>query len=164
LRELRRRSPSRCVRALAWFAFSFALATFARTARADADDSTCDGPDVCCPKAIVDHLSAPVHVAIGVVFVGFSEIAERSGTWDADDYLYESWPPTPGFTPQTEIVNEVARGRAQFDSTEIRDGRCLRSRRLRSKLRSDYNLRTFHFDAQSLKLTLSDDLFTSTSP
>jgi hypothetical protein len=142
-------------------AWLFAILGATSTARAESDDSKCDGPDACCPAEIVDHLEHRARVTVGVVFNGFSEITERSGTWDADYYLYEAWTPEPGFTPQTEVVNEVSRVGAQFDSTELRDGRCLRSRRIRSKLRSPFNLRTFPFDDQILTLDLSDDDFPS---
>jgi hypothetical protein len=162
LRRQWRRPSLRGLRVIAWVAAALALAMLSRTARADVGDSTCEGPDDCCPKSVVEQLKTPVQVSIGVVFVGFTEIAERAGTWDADYYLYESWRATPGFTPQTEVVNEVSRGGAEFDSTELRNGRCIRSRRIRSKLRSAYNLRMFPFDDQVLRLTLSDDQFPST--
>jgi hypothetical protein len=75
--------------------------------------------------------------------------------------LYERWPSTAGFTPQTEIVNESIRHGTQFDTTELHDGICQRSRRLHSTLRCAYNLRTFPFDKQLLPLEISDDQFTS---
>ncbi|HEY3800998.1 MAG TPA: hypothetical protein VGL61_00270 [Kofleriaceae bacterium] len=98
---------------------------------------------------------------LGVVILGLSNLSERSGTWDADYYLSESWRPDETFTPQTEIVNEVARLSTQYDITEVRDGVCVRSRRIRSTLRTPYNLRAFPFDQQILSLELSDDEFTS---
>ena len=93
--------------------------------------------------------------------MGISNINERSGTWDADFYLYERWQPAAGFTPQTEVVNESERHASQFDTTERHDGFCQRSRRIRSTLRSAYDLRKFPFDQQRLLLELSDDQFTT---
>jgi hypothetical protein len=98
-------------------------------------------------------------VQLGVVLVGLHNVDEKAGTWDADFYLNESWPSTPGFAPETEIVNEVSRQSEQFDVTELRGGRCFRSRRVHSALRSSYNLRTFPFDHQRLTLELSDAEF-----
>jgi hypothetical protein len=126
-----------------------------------ADDRTCTGPAACCPAEIVDALLSPQNVQIGVVLVGLADINERVGTWSADYYLYEAWTPTAGFTPQTEVVNEVGRQNPQFDTTELRDGRCLRSRRIRSTLHSAYDLRTFPFDRQRLTLQFSDAEFDS---
>ncbi|MGD0678511.1 MAG: hypothetical protein ABSC94_24145 [Polyangiaceae bacterium] len=93
--------------------------------------------------------------------MGITSINEKSGTWDADFYLYERWRASPGFTPQTEVVNEAERHATQFDTTEMTDGTCQRSRRIRSTLRSAYNLRRFPFDRQSLPLEISDDQFAS---
>src|SRR6185503_11884282 len=69
----------------------------------------CPGPAECCADKPADTLDHPVVVSLGVVVVGLYNVAEKTGTWDADYYLYESWPPQKGFAPQTEIVNEVAR-------------------------------------------------------
>ncbi len=66
---------------------------------------------------------------------------------------------TPDFTPQTEIVNESERHATLFDTTELRDGICQRSRRIHSTLRCNFNLRTFPFDRQELPLEISDDEF-----
>ena len=66
--------------------------------------------------------------------MGLANVNERSGTWDADYYLSEEWVPTSGFTPQTEIVNELARISTQYDITLLRDEKCIRSRRIRSTL------------------------------
>ena len=95
-------------------------------------------------------------VTVGIVLLGVANISERAGTWDADYYLYESWAPTPGFTPQTEVVNESNRIDEQFDDTELRDGRCVRTRRIRSTLRDAFKLKLFPFDRQVLHLQLSD--------
>jgi hypothetical protein len=121
----------------------------------------CDGPPECCPHEIAQHLAQKATVQVGVVLLGITDINERAGTWDADFYLYEHWRPAPGFTPQTEVVNESERHATQFDTTELHDGVCERSRRLRSTLRSTYNLRTFPFDQQHLRLEISDDEFTT---
>jgi hypothetical protein len=129
---------------------------------ASADDRFCDGPQECCPRQIAPRLSERSEMSIGIVLVGLSNIDERQGSWDADYYLYEEWRPASGLTPQTEIANEIERHAVQFDSTEARDGKCLRSRRIRSTLRSDFNLRSFPFDEQKLVLKVSDDQFDST--
>jgi len=78
---------------------------------------------------------------------------ERSGTWNADLFLYESWPVTPGFSPQTEVVNEVARSteNTDFDLTTLDGTKCTRTRRLRLTLHTRYNLRRFPFDRQRLE-------------
>jgi hypothetical protein len=131
--------------------------------RAWADGRACAGPPACCPATVASELPglpAPVDVAIGVTLVGLYNINEKAGTWDADYYLHETWPPTPDFTPQTEVVNEVSRQSQQFDETELRRGRCVRSRRVHSTLHSLYDLRTFPFDRQQLTLVLSDAAFT----
>jgi hypothetical protein len=83
-------------------------------------------------------------------------VSEKSSSWSADYYLYEQWLPAAGFTPQTEVVNEIERKAVQFDETELRDGRCVRTRRVHSTLRTDFDLRTFPFDEQDLVLELSD--------
>lgn len=98
-------------------------------------------------------------MSIGVVVMGLSNLNEKAATWDADFYLYEEWAAHADFTPQTEIVNEVERHSTSFDTTLLHDGRCLRSRRLRSTLRTGYNLRAFPFDHQQLTLEFSDDEF-----
>lgn len=127
-------------------------------ARADGAKS-CDGPAVCCPESLAHE--GKHDVALGVVVMGISNINEKSGTWDADIYLYEEWLPAPGFTPQTELVNEVSRLATQSDEVDLREGKCLRSRRIHSSLRAEYNLRRFPFDHQTLQLELSDNEFTS---
>ena len=129
------------------------LLTFAITPTAAA--KSCDGPDECCPTEVRTPTSQQV-VALGVVLLGLYNVNEKAGTWDADFYLNESWTPAAGFTPTTEIVNEVGRQSEQFDDTELRSGRCYRSRRLHSTLRSSYNLRMFPFDRQRLTLEFSD--------
>ncbi|HET8644661.1 MAG TPA: hypothetical protein VFO85_04180, partial [Vicinamibacteria bacterium] len=93
---------------------------------------------------------------------GLYNVNEKTGTWDADYYLYESWTPQPGFAPQTEIVNEVARLSEQFGTLARRGGRCIRSRRLRSTLSSPFDLRVFPFDRQRLALQVSDSWFDTT--
>jgi hypothetical protein len=135
--------------------------TMLSSARALASDPTCDGPPSCCP-AKVDLADGSAHrVKVGAVVVGIYEVSEKASSWSADFYLYEQWEHAPGFVPQTEIVNEIERKSVQFDTTELRDGRCLRTRRLHSSLRTAFNLRTFPFDEQSLTLELSDAEFTS---
>lgn len=124
-----------------------------------ADARLCDGPAECCAPGTEHGLSASATVRLGVVLVGLYNVNEKSGTWDADFYLNESWVPRPGFTPETEIVNEVVRQSEQFDDTELRDGRCFRSRRIHSTLRNRFNLREFPFDHQRLTLELSDAEF-----
>jgi hypothetical protein len=93
------------------------------------------------------------------VLVGLHNVNEKSGTWDADFYLSESWQATPGFVPETEVVNEISRQSEQFDDAELHGDRCVRSRRIHSTLRSSYNLRTFPFDHQKLTLEFSDAEF-----
>ncbi len=138
------------------------LVCFARVARAEvAADAKCNGPDECCPDKVVDELDHLVTVKPGIVLLGLSNVTEKSGTWDADYYLYEEWPPTPGFVPRTEVVNEVERKSVAFDDTELRDGVCIRSRRIHSTLRSEFNLHVFPFDEQTLTLQLSDNQFDS---
>jgi hypothetical protein len=136
------------------------FAAFAGIARpAHAELAVCDGPEACCPKQLVDRLQTPVHVAVGVAFRGLYNVDDKLGTWDADYYLYEAWSPTPGFFPQTEIVNEINRQSSQFDETILRDGRCHRSRRVHSTLHARYDLRRFPFDTQTLRLDLADAEF-----
>lgn len=148
-----------CALAAVWAVLLLVLSP--RVAVAAADDQHCDGPDVCCPQALADHLPGQADVGIGVVVMGISDIDEREGTWNADFYLYESWTALPGFTPHTELVNEVESKGASFDSTVIEDGKCVRSRRIRSVLRVAYDLRRFPFDRQQLSLQLSDDDYDS---
>jgi hypothetical protein len=116
----------------------------------------CDGPPDCCPAELSDHAPSHQTVSVGVVLVGLYNLDEKPSTWDADFYLYESWKPTPGFAPQTEIVNEVERHSQQFDNTELKNGTCVRSRRIRSTLHTPFNLRMFPFDRQRLELQVSD--------
>lgn len=130
---------------------AFSKASFARS---------CDGPSACCAEEITHDAKSHV-VKLGVVILGLSNLSERSGTWDADYYLVEHWQPNGAFTPQTEVVNELARLSTQYDITEIRDNECVRSRRIRSTLRTPYNLRAFPFDMQSLSLQISDDEYTA---
>ncbi len=125
-------------------------------ARAAQAASTCDGPAECCPKTLVEQAPKHEDVGLGVVIIGLYNLNEHAGTWDADYYLYESWAPQDGFMPQTEVVNEVSRASEQFDDTELKSGRCVRSRRIRSTLHTPYNLRLFPFDQQHLVLELSD--------
>jgi hypothetical protein len=125
-----------------------------------AQDRRCDGPSECCPAELVPHMDLVATVQIGVVMMGITNISEKTGTWDADFYLYERWRAVPGFTPQTEVVNEGTRHSTQFDTTELEDGFCQRSRRLQSTLRQMFNLRRFPFDEQRLLLEFSDDQFT----
>jgi len=136
-------------------------AAFVSSAAYAAGDRACDGPDVCCPPTLAEDLPEPQVVKIGVVLAGLYNVNEKAGTWDADYYLYEMWTPHPAFTPQTEIVNEVNRRDAQFDRTELRNGSCIRSRRLYSTLHSGYNLRRYPFDRQTLILEFSDAEYSS---
>lgn len=121
----------------------------------------CDGPPACCPATLADHLDAPVTVKLGVLLVGLYEVEEKSGTWKADFYLTESWQHEAGFTPATEIANEVERQSEQFDATELRGDFCVRTRRIRSTLHTSYNLRAFPFDRQRLTLQFSDAWFSA---
>jgi hypothetical protein len=116
----------------------------------------CASAPGCCAEKRPETLPRPAEVSVGVVVTGLYNVNERNGTWDADYYLYESWAPLPGFAPQTEIVNEVARLSEQFDNLVMNRGRCLRTRRLRSTLSSPFDLRVFPFDQQRLRLQLSD--------
>jgi hypothetical protein len=144
--------------------FTLMLLFVARAARADggSSDEKCTGPEACCPDKVDERIDHVVTVKPGVVLLGVANVNERSGTWDADYYLYEEWPPTPAFTPRTEVVNEVERKSVAFDDTELRDGTCVRSRRIHSTLRSEFNLHVFPFDEQTLTLQLSDDQYEST--
>ncbi|MCX5744364.1 MAG: hypothetical protein NT062_17885 [Proteobacteria bacterium] len=134
------------------------LLAFHAQGRADGT-RTCEGPPECCVPAVSHGAKHPV--AVGIVIMGISNINERTATWDADYYLYEEWTPAPGFTPQTEVVNEVTRQSTAGDEVDLRDGKCLRSRRIHSSLGAEYNLRRFPFDTQELVLELSDNEFTS---
>jgi hypothetical protein len=116
----------------------------------------CDGPADCCPSELADHVPSRQTVGVGVVLVGLYNLDEKVSTWDADFYLYESWKPAPGFAPQTEIVNEVERHSQQFDNVELKNGTCVRSRRIHSTLHTPFNLRMFPFDTQKLELQVSD--------
>src|SRR5579871_3801335 len=102
----------------------------------------CDGPGECC-GALAEQTGKPAAtVSVGVAIQGIHNLDEKTGGWDIDYYLYESWRPTPGFTPQTEIVNEIVRQDSpSFDLVELTRGVCRRSRRLHSTLRVDYDLR-----------------------
>lgn len=124
-----------------------------------ARSQSCVGPSECCPAEPADTLSTVATVQLGVLLVGLYGVDEKAGTWNADFYLSETWRATPGFTPVTEIVNEVARQTEQFDSTELKAGRCTRTRRIRSTLQSTYNLRAFPFDRQFLTIEFSDAWF-----
>jgi hypothetical protein len=127
--------------------------------RALAETATCDGPEECCPKQLNLDLPHRTTAAVGIAFRGLYNVDEKMGTWEADYYLYESWPPTPGFFPQTEVVNELNRQSSQFDETLLRDGRCVRSRRIHSTLHTRYDLKRFPFDEQKLTLELADAEF-----
>jgi hypothetical protein len=140
-----------------------AIALLLSARAALAVEEKCSGPSECCPDKQVESLDHVVTVKEGIVLLAISNVSEKSGTWDADFYLYEQWPPTEGFTPRTEVVNEVVRTSVGFDDTDLRDGVCTRSRRIHSTLRSEFNLRTFPFDTQVLTLHLSDNEFDSKS-
>lgn len=133
---------------LAWAALLFVHPAFAR--------ERCEGPPECCPVEHVEHLPTRVTVSVGVVFVGLYNIDDRAQAWEADYYLYEAWAPTPGFTPQTELINETSSHAAHFDETVFEAGRCVRTRRLHSVLHSPFDLRLFPFDRQRLTLRLAD--------
>ena len=132
-----------------------------RALASDGGLSSCEGPSQCCPPNIELSGTVTHAVQIGAVIVGIYEVNEKASSWMADFYLYETWDPAPGFVPQTEIVNEVERKAVQFEATEMRDGHCLRTRRVHSTLRTDFNLRTFPFDYQNLTLQVSDAEFPS---
>lgn len=140
--------------ALAVIAGALALPPAASAASTD-----CPGPTECCAATPAETLSFPAQVSLGVVLTGLYNVNEKTGTWDADYYLYESWKPQPGFSPQTEIVNEVTRQSEQFGTLARRGDRCIRSRRLRSTLSSPFDLRVFPFDRQRLVLRVSDSWF-----
>src|SRR4051794_32316372 len=76
------------------------LALLSATSLAAVGDH-CDGPPECCP-AHLEHGSPKPVIGLGVIVMGLSNINERTGTWEADFYLYEEWAPAPDFTPQTE--------------------------------------------------------------
>jgi hypothetical protein len=136
-----------------------ALLVFLCARGALAVEEKCSGPEECCPDKQVNHLDHLVSVKLGIVMLAIANVSEKSGTWDGDFYLYESWPATPGFTPRTEIVNEVARASTTFDDTELRTETCIRSRRIHATLRSELNLRLFPFDTQALTVKMSDNQF-----
>jgi hypothetical protein len=117
----------------------------------------CDGPSECC-GVVGDQAGKPATtVSVGVAVQGIHNLDEKTGSWDIDYYLYETWRPAPGFTPQTEIVNEIARQESpSFDLVELRRGFCQRSRRLHSTLQVSYDLRRFPFDRQKLLVVVSD--------
>jgi hypothetical protein len=142
------------------YALLLVVLAFSRQARGAGRD--CDGPEACCPTTLVDHPPGYATVQLGVLLVGLYEVEERSGTWKADFYLNESWIPTPGFSPRTEIVNEVERQGEQFDNTELENGHCVRTRRIHSTLHTNYNLRAFPFDRQKLLVEFSDAWFSAT--
>ena len=121
------------------------------------EGANCSGPVECCPAELSESLPHKVIISVGVVLIGVNDANERAGTWDADLYLYESWPVTAGFSPQTEVVNEVSRQTEDedFDLTTLDGSRCSRTRRVRLKLHTGYNLRRFPFDHQRLELELS---------
>jgi len=133
-----------------------ALILAACLASGSARAQECPGPQECCADKPAETLAHTAVVSVGIVLVGLYNVNEKSGTWDADYYLYETWNAQPGFAPQTEVVNEVARLSEQFGSLARRDDRCIRSRRIRSTLNSPLNLRLFPFDRQHLTLELSD--------
>jgi hypothetical protein len=135
------------------------MAALVAASPALADSATCDGPEECCPKQLTLDLAKKTHVAVGVAFRGLYNVDEKGGTWDADYYLYERWAPTPGFFPQTEVVNEINRQSSQFDETLLREGQCVRSRRIHSTLHARYDLKRFPFDEQRLMLELADAEF-----
>src|SRR5580693_8192711 len=124
---------------------AFLICLLVVIAPARAELATCDGPDECCPKKLTLDLPKKVEISVGVAFDGLYNVDEKTGTWDADYFLYESWAPTDGFFPQTEVVNEISRQSSQFDETIIRGGRCIRSRRIHSTLHTRYDLRRFPF-------------------
>jgi hypothetical protein len=133
-----------------------------RLASADDKPTTCSGPSECCPAALTDESKDKVaNVDLGVVLVGIYELNEKAQTWSIDFYLTENWTPLPGFTPATEIYNEVNRTAEQFDRTTMLNGRCHRERRIRTTLHNPYNLRTFPFDKQKMGLIFSDAVFPS---
>ena len=124
--------------------------------------TTCEGPDACCGTAATEKVALPQSVALGVAVQSIHNLDEKVGGWDVDYYLYEKWLPVPGFTPQTEIVNETNRQDSlHFDLVELKGGYCQRSRHLRSTLRVEYDLRRFPFDRQNLLMVLSDAQFDS---
>ena len=131
------------------------------TAAARAELATCDGPIECCPKQLIEHLPKQMVVSVGVAFRALYNVDDKMSTWDSDYYLYESWKPTPGFFPQTEVVNEVSRQSSQFDETILKAGECTRSRRIHSTLHSRFHLKRFPFDEQQLTLELADAEFDS---
>lgn len=140
-----------------------AIALFASRAEGAPE---CHGPPDCCPPKTDDRLEEKQTVTLGVSVEGIHNLDEKAGGWDVDYYLYESWKPHQGFTPQTEIVNEIARQKTPlFDRVELlnkTEGKvCRRSRHLHSTLRVDYDLSKFPFDRQELLLTLSDAQYDS---
>ncbi|MFO0546772.1 MAG: hypothetical protein U0271_00225 [Polyangiaceae bacterium] len=143
-----------------WLLGFVAVLFVTRTLRAE-EHPACEGPEECCAKQRIDVLPAPQTVRIGVVLMGIGSVNERAGTWDADFYLYESWAPIPGFTPQTDLMNETNRGSEQFDVVWLSEGRCVRSRRIRSTLHTKFDLRVFPFDHQDLTLRFADSYYTS---
>ena len=128
-------------------------------ARAAHADGSCSGPAAACCPGRIEHGPERHVMSVGVIIMGLSSVNERAGTWDADFYLYEEWPPAANFAPQTEVVNEVERHGTQFEAITLRDGLCIRSHRIHSTLRAPYNLRAFPFDRQQLAIELSDDEF-----
>lgn len=126
--------------------------------------TTCIGPAQCCPVGVTDgDLPAQATVNVGVTLNSIRAINEHEGSWTADFYLRESWRPTPGFVPQTEIVNEIEKKSSSDGDTWMHADQCIRSRRLTSVLHSRLDLRRFPFDTQVLDIQLSDSNFVSKS-
>ena len=96
-----------------------AIALLLWSTSARAENRSCEGPASCCPATIAEDLPERVEVTVGIVLLGMYNVNEKAGTWDADFYLHEAWRPTPGFTPQTEVVNEAVRQSGQFDVSPL---------------------------------------------
>jgi len=139
----------------------FCLASLTISGETLAKAQTCQGPAECCPSDLSDTPTEKAVVQLGVLLVGLYAVDEKAGSWSADFYLSESWRPAARFSPETEIANEVQRLSEQFDTTELSNGKCTRTRRIRSVLQNSFNLRTFPFDRQVLLLEFSDAWFTA---
>jgi branched-chain amino acid transport system substrate-binding protein len=102
--------------------------------------------------------SAAIAYKLGLRSRGVYDVDDKTNTWVADYWLFEAWSPSSGFSPDTELINEVERQDqpAQSDTIEKRHGQCVRWRHLRSRFFTAYDFRRFPFDTQRLELAIAD--------
>ena len=99
----------------------------------------------CCPAELSEPPPSQGDHQRRVVLIGVNDANERAGTWDADLYLYESWPVTAGFSPQTEGRQRSLRQTEDedFDLTTLDKYRAPAQKRIHVKLHTGYNLGGF---------------------